>query len=449
MFPPPKKEEIAVKLHVAIDRFLGDARIQMLRDRSRETRPLQICYPTEVPLTRLLAWLMDPTEGHGLGDGPIRALLMQAWRQANNGFEVPLTIRNFLSPSRLEAQTFEDCLLYREVPLSDAGKLDLLLAEPRRRWIIAIENKFGAAEGDTQLKRYRKALEKQYPDWVRVLVFLDVYGQPPSDDAWFGMDYEWLYNELRTAVESPWLSEGSRKILSEFRAAIDPEADRFEHLSSNDDLLDVVNDHRLVFELMRTWDRSNKGFSALLGEIFSSSDSLDSKALQQLFKVYWQKWALWQMCIPMLLYAGLLKAACEVSDDTQYEPHRKAVYFRRAVWELVAAPVTVDGTSYWPVVIKVIPEPEQRAGDQNTFRVVAYLVPNRWRSDLLVDSVIDKIKAFRRQHMKRSHEFDPDSDRYLLIVTRDVLGQEVGAELARQMKAVHGLVHEVQNINLG
>jgi len=428
-----------VSIHQAIDRFLGDARIRLLRDRWRETRPLQICYPSEVPLTRMLAWLMDPTEGHALGDGPIRALLLQAWRQLDEEEAgVSPELRKFLSPSHIEAQSFEDCLVDCEVTIGD-GKLDLLILEPRRRWLIAIENKFGAAEGDKQLERYRKALQKLYPDWNRILVFLDYYDQPPRDEGWLAMSYEWLCTVLKTAEGSLWLSDGSREVLSAFRSALDFEADPFEQVCEEKTLIDVVHEHRTVFELMRQWHSAKRGLGTLVDDVFWASGSLDDKATQQLFKVYWQKSELWGACIPMLAYAGLLRAAREVFADVELDRHGKGVYFSRTPWGKLAA----SADSYWPITTCVYPEPPHRAGEKNLFRVISYVRPAGLRSELLVDPVIQKIQNFRRRSM-RPLVFDPASDDYSLAVSRDITESDVAATLVRHLKSVEGLFQEVQ-----
>ena len=47
--------------------------------------------------------------------------------------------------------------------------------------MIAIENKVGSHEHSNQLNRYRNILEKEYPDYNRMLVFLTPDGEKPSD----------------------------------------------------------------------------------------------------------------------------------------------------------------------------------------------------------------------------------------------------------------------------
>ena len=62
-----------------IDYFFGDANVQRLVNSTAVWEPLRICYPKEVSVSRFLAWLLDPTQGHGLGDLAIQSLLTRCW----------------------------------------------------------------------------------------------------------------------------------------------------------------------------------------------------------------------------------------------------------------------------------------------------------------------------------------------------------------------------------
>ncbi len=134
---------------------------------------------------------------------------------------------------------------------------------------MAIENKYGSSEGDNQLKKYASALEENYPDWTRVLVFLDVYGEAPSEKNWIGLDYEWLVDELTAAEMSPWLGQESKSALKEFRAAIDLNAETFEHIDVTDgSLLEIVNEHHDVINQMSEWHVSREKLPGLAKSVF-------------------------------------------------------------------------------------------------------------------------------------------------------------------------------------
>jgi len=176
-----------------IERFFADRTVQGVIEASRETRPLRICYPSEVPVSRFLAWLLDPSQGHGLNGAVLRRLLTACWDTAAAKEALPLVVRRRIAPSRMATQSFADVVIDREVTLTaDSGRLDVLVLVPGMKLLVAIENKVGARETRDQLKRYRTALKKRFGGWHRVHVYLDLNGTQPSDPAWIGLDYEWL-----------------------------------------------------------------------------------------------------------------------------------------------------------------------------------------------------------------------------------------------------------------
>ncbi len=89
-----------------IDDFFSDLKVERLLDLARETRPLQICYPNEVPITRFLAWALDPSQGHGLQDKVIRKMLMTAWQNRGDA-EVEKELVRKISPAAWPARPGE------------------------------------------------------------------------------------------------------------------------------------------------------------------------------------------------------------------------------------------------------------------------------------------------------------------------------------------------------
>ena len=83
-----------------IDYFLADRTVQGVIEASRESRPLQICYPREIPVSRFLGWVLDPTQGHGLNAAVIRRLLTACWETATSEAISP-KLRKQIAPSRL------------------------------------------------------------------------------------------------------------------------------------------------------------------------------------------------------------------------------------------------------------------------------------------------------------------------------------------------------------
>jgi hypothetical protein len=113
--------------------------------------------------SRFLAELLDPNGIHGQGDHFLIAFLDLAKR---SGLHSPSEWPQACYSSRLWEITTEEAV-------NESDRLDIVIRCRRARFIIVIENKIDAAEGNEQLSRYDKWLQKQKDDFdFRNLVFL-------------------------------------------------------------------------------------------------------------------------------------------------------------------------------------------------------------------------------------------------------------------------------------
>jgi len=352
-----------MSLATDIDRFFADRIVQGAIEASRETSPLRICYPTEVPVSRFLAWLLDPSEGHGLNGAVLRRLLMACWETGTRE-ALSVSTRHCIAPAKIATQSFADVVIDREVSLTaKSGKLDVLVLVPGIKLLVAIENKVGARETGDQLKRYGTALKKRFEDWHRVLVYLDLNGAQPSDSTWIGLDYDWLIAELRIAEQSAWLGEEPRHSIREFRLAIDRNS-LVEDLPGIEEhsLLDMVLAHPEVFRILGQWARTNSSRTNLAAGMFASGD-----ARQRLFPVFCRRVHLWQRCVPLLAYAALRRAAQSNFSDLDWDPKRSAFYFSLKRWNRLQR----NGTRIWPLQVMV--REQFDVDEAERFVVVSYL----------------------------------------------------------------------------
>lgn len=411
--------------HECVDEFLGDPAVLRLLDLARETRPLHICYPREVPISRFLAWFFDLTEGHGLGDVCIRALLGEAWRRMWDA-TLDAGIRHKLSPTHVAAQSFDGCLVRGEVRIG-GGSLDVLVLDPKRRWLLAIENKYGAGEGRNQLEFYENGLADMYPDWTRILVFLDVFGQAPSRPSWIGLDYAWLVDEISAAERSPWLGEDSKAALREFRSILEPEGDAFVHVDVDDDqLLRMVSTHRVVFERLRDWSRERTPLDERLRAIYAKSTTMDDKAAQQLFQAFMQRKRLWGVCVPMLLYAGLLHSIRMSYPSIEHDPKRKAFYFSLPEWR----PTAEAGRAALRTMVRILSA--RTEGEADSYLVVSRIDTRALSGEALV-RVVPKVEKMRKAYLKRAPRIKEEPGPITLKLDRATSEQAVSALLARHI----------------
>ncbi len=154
----------------ALQDFLLD--IECLDELSQWTRKFNIfdvlkVSRTEIRHSNILAWLLDTSENHGLGDAFIKGIIQRiVENDEENCYDI-----------------FELLLLdYNSVIVCREWKnIDLLLVSEKEQMVIAIENKIGSHEHDDQLNRYRKILEDEYPEFQRIYIYLTPDGEEPSD----------------------------------------------------------------------------------------------------------------------------------------------------------------------------------------------------------------------------------------------------------------------------
>jgi PD-(D/E)XK nuclease superfamily len=106
----------------------------------------------EVAHTATLAWLLDPKNEHGFGNVLTKILLRHICRCGN--------LPHFVV-HKVEAER-----IYRNSLMDDSGRTDIWIegsygkrsnSEP---WLVVIEAKIGASEGDRQLDRYNVEIKK-------------------------------------------------------------------------------------------------------------------------------------------------------------------------------------------------------------------------------------------------------------------------------------------------
>jgi hypothetical protein len=138
----------------------------------------------ETAHTNVLAWLLDPSKPHGFAETLLRALLN--WHSDGCG------------SAELNSER-----VVKEHPIP-GGRLDVLAegnwmdAGTLIPWVLAIEAKIDAWEGENQLAKYDKWLD-QYARGRRLLrIFLTVHGKAPEGgDKWKPLSFLELARVLR------------------------------------------------------------------------------------------------------------------------------------------------------------------------------------------------------------------------------------------------------------
>jgi thiamine phosphate synthase YjbQ (UPF0047 family) len=122
-----------------------------------------------------LAFLLDPYQNHGLGDDFLKRFLKRVL------FGAP---EQEVTPVEVDVADLSNAFVRREW-----HNIDILIRDPRARIVCTIENKVTSGEHSDQLKRYRKAVTRKFPEYSRIFVFLTPEGDAPSDEAYLPYSY--------------------------------------------------------------------------------------------------------------------------------------------------------------------------------------------------------------------------------------------------------------------
>lgn len=288
-----------------IDLFLSDPSYLALIGLEREHRLLFITDLSESRVSAFLGWLFRPQEGHGIADQAFRELLLNVWR-TNLREELE---HDVLAPRDILGKTFRDLLVHTEYRVrsgKDSGKgrpIDLLLVSRQNKLVVAIENKFGSAVHSNQLSAYRNGIDKAFPTYHRIYVYLDSNEEnKPDDDGWIPLGYQWLIDLISTHQKSGLLSDRSLDALDQFKDYLTEDlALSGKSEEENDTLIEsIARDHNSVLDVFREYRKKR------------ISDLLEDPVVtihEPLLIEYHQRRRLWNDVLDQARHVNVVQAA--------------------------------------------------------------------------------------------------------------------------------------------
>lgn len=145
---------------------------------------------SELRHSDFLAFLLDPSQNHGLGDLVLRRITQTAVTRTSASAELPSAVD-------LDSWDLDDTLVTRE-----SDNIDLFLVNERLQFLVLIENKLDTKEHTEQLRRYRQRVEEQYPRYKKILLFLTVDGEAPSDNAYISITHGDICKVIQKILDS-------------------------------------------------------------------------------------------------------------------------------------------------------------------------------------------------------------------------------------------------------
>lgn len=161
---------------------------------------------TEIRHSNMLEWLMSPNENHGLGTSVIKAFVQYATTAFPDSSEA---FDNLL-------MDFHEFEIMREWM-----NIDIVAISHSQKYVLCIENKIDTGEHDSQLMRYRKTIEENFPDYRRQYIFLSPEGiESREPDIWCSMSYQDVLRIIENARKKAQLLPDADLLISNYIEAV-------------------------------------------------------------------------------------------------------------------------------------------------------------------------------------------------------------------------------------
>jgi hypothetical protein len=149
----------------------------------------------EIRHSNVLAWLLDPSESHGLNETFLKKWLMRIVHETSGD-----------APSPVRAVDIDAWQLLGVQVHREWQKIDLLLVltfSKQEEWVICLENKVNSTQSKGQLRKYRSRVEREFSNAKhRIYLFLTKNGETPDDDAYIGVTYDQVHKVLKECISA-------------------------------------------------------------------------------------------------------------------------------------------------------------------------------------------------------------------------------------------------------
>lgn len=170
----------------------------------------------EIKHSNFLAWLLNPNENHSLDSYFLRQFLKTFYSENKELIDSELSLFDF------EIFDYSDVEIRREW-----RNIDLLIlirgeGKENKKVAIAIENKIKSSEGQDQLSRYKKIVDKEFEGYSKLFIFLTPEGLEPSGDGWIPFHYEAIARLLEDTLKykKDYLSDNVYNFIDQYKTIL-------------------------------------------------------------------------------------------------------------------------------------------------------------------------------------------------------------------------------------
>ncbi|MBK4735229.1 PDDEXK-like family protein [Noviherbaspirillum pedocola] len=201
----------------------------------------------EIRHSRFLAYLLDPSQPHGLDDRFLKAVIFAA---AENHTLLPIPKLQLAIADYSEARVY-----------CERDHFDISVEIPDLKLLFVIENKIGAGEREGQLIDYRKNAQKLYPEYKFFGCFLTADGYVGEDMEWASLSYSAITSSLRKLEQTGMLSPAVQMAIDHYVKLIE------KRVMASKELIEackrIYRQHRTALDLIY-----EHGSESLLGQAY-------------------------------------------------------------------------------------------------------------------------------------------------------------------------------------
>lgn len=273
---------------------------------------------SELRHSNMLAWLLDPSENHGLGASFLREFIKAVIRSGYNDYDANYEYAGEDISGHIVEWTltdFDTVIVNREEKVS-SGRADIIVraSANNKSYLLVIENKVGSVESVDQTKKYYAEFSNENADYS-VYVYLTPSGEMPRDNHWCIVTYKDVISALDNARSYHALSDKVNLLLDDYTKSVkkhiigDEEIirlcdaiyrdnkDAVDYILKNGDdpkslAAAIMNKHRSAFELLKD---NVEGIDAKIGryireflkdEARKGTIQIDERLLNQKVYIY-------------------------------------------------------------------------------------------------------------------------------------------------------------------
>lgn len=228
----------------------------------------------EIRHSNILAWLLDPSETHGLGDRFLKSFLAKALQGEY--------VKGGLSSIDIIQADLRDIEIKREW-----NNIDILILSTKNNFAIVLENKFKSKQHNGQLKKYIDKIEYIYRDDFPNIkikgIFLTLYDEQPEDLSYATIGYDSICEILPRIIdiENSSISYQVKIFIEHYIETIKEAAGMSEKAKEMEKLAkSIYRQHHKIFDFIWQHGTSNEfnlALDELMGENWEDKNHLTIK----------------------------------------------------------------------------------------------------------------------------------------------------------------------------